>query len=58
MNGTDRKPRSGIKVYKKHLPDDIYQLLHSVRSEQEKQCKCCYSYERTIYMLLRKLINP
>jgi len=62
MGTTGRSKRKisdkrGIKVWKKHLPDDIAEIVQDAQNNQEKECKCNFSMESTVYLLLRKLKN-
>jgi len=62
--GTPKQPKRkvrpdtrGIKAYKKFIPDDVLAIIQDAQNQQEKDCKCNFSVESTVYLLIRKLKN-
>lgn len=46
---------AGIRISWGYLPEDIQAIIISEQEKKKEECKCCYSKEQTIYMLLRRL---
>lgn len=50
-----RKPeKRGLKVCAKHLPEDVHEIILKAKKDQDSKCKCSFSLESTIYLIVRQ----
>ncbi len=45
--------KRGIKLNKKHIPEEIFKILLRKQSEIKNECLCQFSLEKTVYKLIR-----
>lgn len=45
--------KAGLKISRKHIPDDVYRIVLARQAEVKAKCKCSYNIEQTIYKLIR-----
>ena len=53
---TDKKESEnrGVRVYPKHLPDDIHAIVKKEKNEHEAKIKKSFSWEATFYKIIRQ----
>jgi hypothetical protein len=53
MPNKDNWNQPGIRIYKRHMPADVYRLLLIRQGEIKAACNCQISLETTIYKMIR-----